>query len=115
MRQEKIILHDKVGFEAMRKAGALAAEVLDMITDHVAEGMTTGELDQICHDYILEHGATPAPLNYKGFPKSTCISLNHVVCHGIPGPKRLTAGDILNIDVTVIPVSYTHLTLPTKA
>ena len=102
MRQEKIILHDKAGFNAMRKAGALAAEVLDMITDHVDEGVTTGELDQICHDYILAHGATPAPLNYKGFPKSTCISLNHVVCHGIPGPKRLSRGDILNIDITVI-------------
>ena len=102
MRQEKIILHDKAAFTAMRKAGSLAAEVLDMITDHVTDGVTTGELDQICHDYILAHMATPAPLNYKGFPKSTCISLNHVVCHGIPGPKRLTQGDILNIDVTVI-------------
>ena len=102
MRQEKIILHDRAAFEAMLKAGALAAEVLDMITDHVTHGTTTGELDQICHDYILSREATPAPLNYKGFPKSTCISLNHVVCHGIPGPKQLTKGDILNIDVTVI-------------
>ena len=102
MRQEKIILHDKAAFTAMCKAGSLAAEVLDMITDHVTDGVTTGELDQICHEYILAHMATPAPLNYKGFPKSTCISLNHVVCHGIPGPKRLTQGDILNIDVTVI-------------
>ncbi|MDP7375083.1 MAG: type I methionyl aminopeptidase, partial [Alphaproteobacteria bacterium] len=69
MRQEKIILHDKAAFTAMRRAGSLAAEVLDMITDHVTDGVTTGELDQICHDYILAHMATPAPLNYKGFPK----------------------------------------------
>lgn len=102
MRQEKIILHDRAAFEAMRKAGVLAAEVLDMITDHVKEGVTTGELDQICHDYIIANGATPAPLNYKGFPKSTCISVNRVVCHGIPGLKKLHDGDILNIDVTVI-------------
>ncbi|MGC6412283.1 MAG: type I methionyl aminopeptidase [Candidatus Puniceispirillaceae bacterium] len=102
MRGEQVILHGKEGFEGMRKAGRLAAEVLDMITPHVAAGITTGELDQICHDYIIKAGATPAPLNYKGFPKSTCISLNHVVCHGIPGPKKLVKGDILNIDVTVI-------------
>lgn len=102
MRAEKVILHNEAGFEGMRAAGRLAAEVLDMITPHVTAGITTGALDQICHDYILQAGATPAPLNYKGFPKSTCISLNHVVCHGIPGPKKLTNGDMLNIDVTVI-------------
>lgn len=102
MRQEQVILHGPEGFAGMRAAGQLAASVLDMITEHVQAGMSTGELDQICHDYILAHGATPAPLNYKGFPKSTCISLNHVVCHGIPGAKTLQKGDILNIDVTVI-------------
>ena len=86
----------------MRKAGSLAASVLDMITPHVVAGVTTAALDKLCHDFILQHGAVPAPLNYKGFPKSTCISLNHVVCHGIPGDKALRDGDILNIDVTVI-------------
>jgi len=73
-----------------------------MIAPHVRPGVTTGELDRICHDFILSHGATPAPLGYRGYPKSTCISINHVVCHGIPGDRRLVDGDILNIDVTVI-------------
>ena len=102
MRDEQVILHGEDGFRGMRKAGQLAAEVLDMITEHVHEGITTEQLDRICHDYITAHGATPAPLNYKGFPKATCISLNHVICHGIPGPKKLVRGDILNIDITVI-------------
>jgi methionyl aminopeptidase len=86
----------------MRAAGKLAASVLDMITQHVQPGISTEELDRLCHDYISAHDAVPAPLNYKGFPKATCISLNHVVCHGIPGPKTIRNGDILNIDVTVI-------------
>ena len=81
----------------MRVAGRLAAEVLDMIGEHVQPGVTTGELDAICHQYITEHqAATPAPLNYRGFPKSICTSVNHVVCHGIPGPKMLKDGDILH-------------------
>src|SRR5436190_17253516 len=89
--------------EKMRVAGRLAAEVLDMIGPHVVPGVTTGELDRICHDYIVnQQHATPAPLNYKGFPKSICTSVNHQVCHGIPGEKRLKKGDIINIDVTVI-------------
>src|SRR6187401_1789707 len=89
--------------EAMRVAGRLAADVLDMIGPRIATGMTTGEIDRICHDYIVEvQKAIPAPLNYKGFPKSVCTSVNHVVCHGIPGDKRLKQGDIINIDVTVI-------------
>ena len=102
MRSETVIRHGAEGFAGMHKAGRLAAEVLDMITPHVIAGASTEHLDRLCHDYILAHGATPAPLNYKGFPKSTCISLNHVVCHGIPGPKTLRDGDILNIDITVI-------------
>ena len=102
MRSEEVIIHGPEGFSGMRKAGRLAASVLDMITPHVVAGVTTQTLDQICHDYILAHAAIPAPLNYRGFPKSTCISLNHVVCHGIPGPKSLQDGDILNIDITVI-------------
>ena len=89
--------------EYMRVAGRLAAEVLEMIEPHVVPGVTTGELDRICHDYIVnEQQATPAPLNYRGFPKSVCTSVNHVVCHGIPGDRTLKNGDIVNIDVTVI-------------
>jgi methionyl aminopeptidase len=98
----RIKLHDAAGFAGMRRAGRLAAAVLDMIGPRVKPGVTTGELDRICHDYILAQGAIPAPLNYKGFPKSICTSVNHVVCHGIPGDKRLVEGDIVNIDITVI-------------
>jgi methionine aminopeptidase type I len=93
--------------EKMRIAGRLAAEVLDMIEPHVQPGVTTEELDRICHDFIVnEQDAIPAPLNYRGFPKSVCTSVNHVVCHGIPGPKRLKKGDIINIDITVIKDGY---------
>ncbi|HKJ76861.1 MAG TPA: type I methionyl aminopeptidase [Gammaproteobacteria bacterium] len=89
--------------EKMRVAGRLAADVLVMIEPHVQAGVTTGELDRICHDYIVnEQGAVPAPLNYHGFPKSVCTSLNNQVCHGIPGEKALKKGDVLNIDITVI-------------
>ena len=88
--------------EKMRVAGRLAAEVLDFIAPKVVPGVTTGELDDLCHQYIIDHGALPAPLNYRGFPKSICTSVNHVICHGIPGPKVLKEGDILNIDITVI-------------
>ena len=87
----------------MRVAGKLAAEVLDMIGEHVRPGVTTGELDRICHEYIVDElDAIPAPLNYRGFPKSICTSVNHVVCHGIPGDRTLRNGDALNIDITVI-------------
>ncbi len=89
--------------EKMRQAGRLACEVLDMIEPYISAGITTDELDRICHDYIVHHQqAIPAPLNYNGFPKSICTSVNNVVCHGIPGPKKLKKGDILNVDVTVI-------------
>ena len=89
--------------EKMRVAGRLAADVLDMIGDYVKPGVTTGELDRICHEYITGvQDAIPAPLNYRGFPKSICTSVNHVVCHGIPGDKKLKVGDTINIDVTVI-------------
>ena len=89
---------------AMRIAGRLAADVLEMIEPHVEPGISTGELDRICHDYIVNvQKAIPAPLNYNGFPKSICTSLNHVICHGIPNDhKVLKSGDILNIDITVI-------------
>lgn len=102
MTENGIILHTGDDFAGMRKAGQLAADVLDMIAPHVQPGVTTEELDRLCHDYIIAHNAIPAPLNYRGYPKSICTSINHVVCHGIPGPKKLMDGDILNIDVTVI-------------
>lgn len=92
----------------MRIAGRLAAEVLEMIDEHVVPGVTTEDLNRICHDYIVDvQKAIPAPLNYKGFPKSICTSVNHVVCHGIPTDKKvLKDGDIINIDVTVIKDGY---------
>ncbi len=93
--------------EKMRVAGRLAAEVLEMIEPKVEAGMTTNEIDQICHDYIVNvQQAIPAPLNYRGFPKSICTSVNHQICHGIPSDKTLKNGDILNIDVTVIKDGY---------
>lgn len=94
--------------EKMRVAGRLAAQVLEMIGDHVKAGVSTGELDRICHDYIVnEQQAIPAPLNYHGFPKSICTSVNHVVCHGIPADNKiLKNGDIINIDITVIKDRY---------
>ncbi|MHB1950285.1 MAG: type I methionyl aminopeptidase [Acidiferrobacteraceae bacterium] len=93
--------------EKMRVAGRLAAEVLEMIGPHVQPGVETAELDRICHDYIVGvQKAIPAPLNYRGFPKSICTSINHQVCHGIPGDRKLRKGDIINIDVTVIKDGY---------
>jgi methionyl aminopeptidase len=89
--------------EKMRVAGLMASEVLDLITEHVVPGVTTDELNTICHEYIVNtQGATPAPLNYKGFPKSICTSINQQICHGIPSDKKLKKGDIVNIDITVI-------------
>lgn len=98
--------HDDIA--GMRVAGKLAAEVLDMIEPYVVAGVSTGKLDQICHDYIVnEQNAIPACLNYRGFPKSICTSVNHVVCHGIPSDEKiLKDGDIINIDVTVIKDGY---------
>ena len=98
-----IIIKTPQEIEKMRIAGRLAAEVLEMIEPHVVPGITTDELDAICHEYIVnQQQAIPAPLNYHGFPKSICTSVNHQVCHGIPGDKRLKTGDIVNIDITVI-------------
>jgi methionyl aminopeptidase len=82
-----ITIHAASDFEAMRRAGRLAAETLDMVTPHVRPGVTTGELDRLCHDFIVEHGAVPAPLNYRGFPKSICTSINHVVCQASPATR----------------------------
>jgi len=97
-----IRIHNAADFEAMRKAGRLAAETLDFITPHVKPGVTTDAIDRLCHGFIVDHGAIPAPLNYRGFPRSICTSINHVVCHGIPGDRKLDEGDIVNIDVTPI-------------
>jgi methionyl aminopeptidase len=99
----RIVIHDAEDFESMRRAGRLAAETLDFVTPRVKAGVSTEELDRLCHDFIVEHGAVPAPLGYRGFPKSICTSVNHVVCHGIPSERKtLKDGDIVNIDVTVI-------------
>lgn len=96
-------IHDATGFAGMRAAGRLASQVLDYLTPHVQEGVTTEALDRLAHDYIIANKAVPAPLGYRGFPKSICTSVNHVVCHGIPAAdKILKKGDVLNIDVTVI-------------
>ncbi len=98
-----ITLKTTPDIEKMRVAGRLAADVLRMIEPHVVPGVTTNHLDQLCHDYIVnEQNAIPAPLNYRGFPKSICTSVNHQVCHGIPSDKKLKNGDIINIDITVI-------------
>ncbi|MCD6034984.1 MAG: map [Rickettsiales bacterium] len=97
-----ITIHDQESFEGMRKAGRLAAEVLDMLVDKVEPGITTDTLNDLAHEMIVGRGAIPAPLNYRGFPKSICTSINHVVCHGIPSDKKLAGGDVVNIDVTVI-------------
>ncbi|UMM64249.1 type I methionyl aminopeptidase [Aristophania vespae] len=97
-----ITIYTPEDFKNLHVVGKLAAETLDMISDHVRPGVTTEELNQIIHNFTIERGAVPAPLNYKGYPKSCCISVNHVVCHGIPGEKRLEEGDIVNIDVTSI-------------
>lgn len=97
-----ITIHNSADFVKMRAAGRLAAEILDFIAPFVKVGTTTDELNKLCHDKIIENQAIPAPLNYKGFPKSICTSVNHVVCHGIPSEKPLKDGDIVNIDVTVI-------------
>ena len=98
-------IHLKSDFDLaqMRIAADLTRQVLDMIDPHIQPGVTTLELDQICHSFIVDAlDAIPAPLNYRGFPKSICTSVNHVICHGIPGGKRLKNGDIINVDITVI-------------
>ncbi|MCS6987169.1 MAG: type I methionyl aminopeptidase [Sphingomonadaceae bacterium] len=97
-----IPLHDAEGFAGMRRAGRLAAEVLDMLVGHVAPGVTTLDLDRIAHDFIIARGAIPATVFYRGYSHALCTSVNHVICHGVPNAKPLREGDILNIDVTVI-------------
>lgn len=102
-----VLIKNAQEIEKMRVAGQLAGEVLQMIRPHVQVGITTDELDKLCHDYIVNvQQAIPAPLNYHGFPKSICTSVNHQVCHGIPGNKKLKNGDIINLDITVIKDGY---------
>src|SRR5689334_21400575 len=98
----KIKRYGPEGFEGMRRAGKLTAEALDLVSEHVRPGVTTEAINQVVFDFALSHGVVPATLNYRGYTKSCCISLNHVVCHGIPGPRVLADGDILNVDVTLI-------------
>ncbi len=102
-----ITIKTEAEIQKMRVAGRLAADVLEMIGPYVVPGVTTGELDKRCHDFIVDtQNAIPAPLNYRGFPRSICTSVNHQVCHGIPGDRQLKKGDIVNIDVTVIKDGY---------
>jgi methionyl aminopeptidase len=100
--ENSITIHAAEDFDGMRKAGHFAAEVLDMVSEFVQAGVTTNHLNQLCHDFIVNNKGIPAPLNYRGYPKSICTSVNHVVCHGIPDDVKLKDGDIVNIDVTVI-------------
>jgi methionyl aminopeptidase len=102
----RITLYSPEAFAGMRLAGRLAAEALDMIAEHIVPGVTTEALNTLCHDFMVEREAVPATLNYRGYPKSICTSINHVVCHGIPGERRLEDGDILNIDITAILDGY---------
>lgn len=102
----KISIYDEKDFHGLMQAGQLAAKTLKHIAPFVQAGVTTLELNDICHQYILQNNAIPAPLNYKGYPKATCISLNYEICHGIPSNRKLVEGDILNIDVTVILNGY---------
>lgn len=101
-RESEIPLHGPEAFAGMRKAGQLAAAALDMLVPHVQPGVTTEHIDDLVFQFAMDHGALPATLNYRGYPKSCCTSINHVVCHGIPAPKPLRNGDIVNIDVTLI-------------
>lgn len=102
----EITIHTEADFEGMRKAGRVAAQTLDHIAPHMKPGITTDEINTLCHEFMLANNATPATLGYGGFPKSCCTSVNHVVCHGIPGKQVLNDGDIINVDVTAIVDGY---------
>lgn len=99
---KKITKYNEDAFEGMRKAGQLASEALDMMVELVTPGVTTNYLDKIAFEFAMDNNAVPAPLHYRGFPKAICTSPNHVICHGIPGPKALKEGDIVNVDITLI-------------
>lgn len=100
--ERTIVLHDAAGFEGMRRAGRLAAEVLDMLVPYVQPGVSTLSLNKLAHDHVLANGGVPATIFYRGYSHSLCTSINHVICHGIPSEKLLQPGDIMNIDVTVV-------------
>ncbi len=102
VRTGAIRIHQREDFEGMRRAGRLAAELLDMLVPHVVPGVLTDEIDRLAFEFTMDHGAYPACFLYRGYGKTTCISPNHVVCHGVPGPRPLREGDIANIDVTVV-------------
>jgi methionyl aminopeptidase len=102
LERHGIRLKDEAAIQGIRKAGRLAVETLDLVESRLRPGMTTQEIDVLVHEYTISHGAVPAPLNYRGFPKSVCVSVNEVICHGIPGDRVLKEGDILNVDVTPI-------------
>lgn len=106
LKKYNIRLKDKKDIEAIRRAGRIAVDTLDMIESHIKPGVKTDDLNTIVHEFTLKHGAIPAPLNYRGYPKSVCISINEVICHGIPGERLLEDGDIVNIDVTPILNGY---------
>src|SRR5688572_1527471 len=101
-RPRDVEIHGPEAFAALRRSGRLTAEILDYITPYVRPGVTTDDINRLCHEYHVNAGAIPGPLNYRGYPKSICTSINHVVCHGIPGDKVLRDGDIVNIDVSPI-------------
>ncbi len=101
-KPQQPVIHGADAFAAMRKAGRFTAEILDYITPFVKPGITTGEIDQLCHDYHIAHGARPGPLGFHGYPNSVCTSVNDVICHGVPGDRVLKDGDIINIDVTPV-------------
>ena len=101
-KRYRIRIKDKEAVDGIARAGDLVVRTLDMITNHVRAGATTDDLNTLIHEFTLEHGAVPAPLGYRGFPKSACVSVNDEVCHGIPGPRKLRDGDIVNVDVTSI-------------
>ena len=100
--ERRIVIHDAAAFAGMHKAGRLAADVLDMLAPHVRPGVSTLELDRLAYAYVLAHGGVSATIFYRGYSHALCVSINHVICHGIPGPRLLQPGDILNIDVTVV-------------
>ena len=103
MQNNTIPIKSKEDFKGMRKAGSLAAKILDKLKEIILPGISTEKINDFCHNMIIENGAKPAPLGYKGFPKSICTSVNHVVCHGIPSEKKILQNhDIINVDITVI-------------
>ncbi len=106
LREHKIHLKEKADIEAIKRAGALTIDTLRVVEEYIRPGITTDDIDGLVHKFITQHGAIPAPLNYRGFPKSVCVSVNEVICHGIPGNRVLKDGDIANVDVTPILGGY---------